>query len=143
MPDYTFPTAAILGAGSLGTSLARLLSQKLDSIVLVGNEPEVVEGINHKHKNPKYLIDVELGEAVSATLKHAEVLDQPLIIFAVPTVAIRSEAEKLKTLGLPATTPLLTKSGLMVGLGEKKQEVLDTLGDLRQVFCKTTADPFG
>ncbi|MGA0899295.1 MAG: NAD(P)H-dependent glycerol-3-phosphate dehydrogenase [Luteolibacter sp.] len=125
MPDYTFNSAAILGAGSLGTSLARLLSQRLDSIILVGNEPEVVEGINKHHKNPKYLIDIELGEKVTATGDHAKIIGQPLIIFAVPTVAIRSEAEKLKALELPVTTPLLTcAKGIERNTGERMSEIL-------------------
>lgn len=125
MPDYTFPTVAILGAGSLGTSLARLLSHKLQAVVLVGNEPEVVAGINCDHKNPKYLVDVELGERVRATGNHPEIINQPLIIFAVPTVAIRSEAEKLKALGLPATTPLLTcAKGIERNTGERMSEIL-------------------
>ncbi|MDX1680933.1 MAG: NAD(P)H-dependent glycerol-3-phosphate dehydrogenase [Akkermansiaceae bacterium] len=125
MPNCTFKSAAILGAGSLGTSLARLLSQRLDSVTLVGNEPEVVEGINAKHRNPKYLVDIDLGEKVKATCNHADILDQPLIIFAVPTVGIRSEAEKLKALGLPATTPLLTcAKGIERNTGERMSEIL-------------------
>lgn len=125
MSSYHFKSAAILGAGSLGTSLARLLSSKLDKIVMIGNEPDVVEGINRNHRNPKYLVDTELGERISASGEHQPAIDQPLIIFAVPTVAIRSEAEKLKALGLPATTPLLTcAKGIERNTGERMSEIL-------------------
>lgn len=125
MADYSFPTAAILGAGSLGTALARLLGPKLDSIVMIGNEPEVVEGINRDHRNPKYLVDVDLAASILATGEHAPAIGQPLIIFAVPTVAIRSEADKLKALGLPETTPLLTcAKGIERNTGERMSEIL-------------------
>jgi len=125
MADYSFPTAAILGAGSLGTALARLLSPKLGSIVMIGNEPEVVEGINRDHSNPKYLLGTELGKQVTATGDHAPAVAEPLIIFAVPTVAIRSEAEKLRELGLPTTTPLLTcAKGIERNTGERMSEIL-------------------
>ncbi|MGB0291454.1 MAG: NAD(P)H-dependent glycerol-3-phosphate dehydrogenase [Luteolibacter sp.] len=125
MADYSFPTTAILGAGSLGTSLARLMAPKMESICLVGNEPDVVDGISANHRNPKYLVDVELGNNVSATGDHSKIISKPLIIFAVPTVAIRSEAEKLKELGLPTTTPLLTcAKGIERTTGERMSEIL-------------------
>lgn len=125
MADYSFNTAAILGAGSLGTSLARLMAPKMESITLVGNEPDVVAGISTNHRNPKYLVDIELGNNVSATGDHTEIISKPLVIFAVPTVAIRSEAQKLRELELPITTPLLTcAKGIERTTGERMSEIL-------------------
>jgi glycerol-3-phosphate dehydrogenase (NAD(P)+) len=120
------PTStAILGAGSLGTSLARLLSPKLDRILLASIDDPCVEGINRDHRNPKYLTDIELPTNISATLNYAEALAHPLIIFAVPTSAIRSEAEKLKQLGLPSHIPLLTcAKGIERNTGERMSEIL-------------------
>ena len=120
-----FPSAAILGAGSLGTALARLLAPKLESILLVSIETECVEGINAHHRNPKYLTDVELPPHVRATADHREALSHPLVIFAVPTVAIRPEAEKLAALGLSRETPLLTcAKGIERNTGERMSEIL-------------------
>lgn len=51
------------------------------------------------------------------------------------TPLVRSRAKyrtSLKTLGLLAERGAVTKSGLMVGLGESDDEVLQTLGDLRE-----------
>ena len=96
-----FTSAAILGAGSLGTALAKLLAPKLESVLLVSIEQECVDGINRDHRNPKYLTDISLGDNVRATGDHREALGMPLVIFAVPTVGVRSEAEKLAALGLP------------------------------------------
>jgi len=118
-------SAAILGAGSLGTALAKLLSPKLESIVLVSIEPECVEGINRDHRNPKYLVSVELAPTVRATMDHREALAMPLIIFAVPSAAIRSEAEKLAALGLPSNTPLLScAKGIERDTGERLSQIL-------------------
>jgi len=102
-----FTSAAILGAGSLGTALAKLLGPNLESVVLVSIEQVCVDGINRDHRNPKYLKLIELAPNVRATLDHREALTAPLVIFAVPSAAFRSEAQKLAALGLPATTPLL------------------------------------
>ena len=120
-----FTSAAILGAGSLGTALARLLAPKLQSIVLVSIEDECVAGINRDHRNPKYLTDIPLGENVRATGDHRDILDLPLVIFAVPTVGVRSEAQKLAGLGLPTTTPLLScTKGIERNTGERMSEIL-------------------
>jgi glycerol-3-phosphate dehydrogenase (NAD(P)+) len=120
-----FPTAAILGAGSLGTALAKLLAPKLESVVLISIEQECVGGINREHRNPKYLVDIALPEHVRATTDHREALGQPLVVFAVPTVGIRPEAEKLAALGLPASTPLLScAKGIERNTGERMSQIL-------------------
>lgn len=124
-----FTSAAILGAGSLGTALAKLLAPKLESVLLVSIEQECVDGINRDHRNPKYLTDISLGENVRATSDHREALGMPLVIFAVPTVGVRSEAEKIAALGLPADTPLLScTKGIERNTGERMSEIL------REVF---------
>jgi len=49
----------------------------------------------------------------------------PLIIFAVPTAGIRSEAEKLAALGLSADTPLLScAKGIERNTGERLSQIL-------------------
>lgn len=118
-------SAAILGAGSLGTALAKLLAPKLESILLVSVENDVVEGINRDHRNPKYLTSIELAPNVRATMDHRAALAMPLIIFAVPTVAVRSEASKLNELGLPVSTPLLScTKGIERNTGERMSQIL-------------------
>ena len=85
-----FTSAAILGAGSLGTALAKLLAPKLESILLVSIEEDVVAGINRDHRNPKYLRDVALPEHIRATSDHREAFGFPLILVAVPSSAVRA-----------------------------------------------------
>jgi glycerol-3-phosphate dehydrogenase (NAD(P)+) len=128
-------SAAILGAGSLGTALAKLLAPKLESIILVSIEQDCVEGINRDHRNPKYLTAVELAPRVRATMDHREALAMPLVIFAVPTAAIRPEAEQLAVLGLSPNTPLLScAKGIERNTGERLSQIL------RDVF---PANPIG
>lgn len=125
----TFTSAAILGAGSLGTALAKLLAPKLESIVLVSIETECVEGINRDHRNPKYLTDIDLPPHIRATTDHREALDHPLVIFAVPSGAIRAVAVRLAALGLAPGTPLLScAKGIERDTGERLSQIL------REVF---------
>lgn len=122
-PDSTI---AILGAGSLGTSLAKLLAPKATSILLVTIEDECANGINRDHRNPKYLKQIVLPDHIRATTDHREVLEIPLVIFAVPTVGVRSEAEKLRDLGLPKETVLLScTKGIERGTGARMSEILN------------------
>ena len=90
-------SAAILGAGSLGTALAKLLAPKLDvhparfhrTGVRGGHQPRPPESRNISPTST-------LAPNVRATMDHREALAMPLVIFAVPTVAIRSEAEQAR-----------------------------------------------
>jgi glycerol-3-phosphate dehydrogenase (NAD(P)+) len=130
-----FTSAAILGAGSLGTALAKLLAPKLESILLVSIESECVDGINREHRNPKYLTSTVLPPHIRATGDHRAALDMPLVIFAVPSAAIRSEAAKLAALGLSPDTPLLScAKGIERNTGERLSQIL------RDVF---PANPIG
>ncbi len=132
---HPFTSAAILGAGSLGTALAKLLAPKLESILLVSIEADCVEGINREHRNPKYLTSIELPPHIRATGEHREALGHPLVVFAVPSAAVRSEAMKLAALGLSPDVPLLScAKGIERDTGERLSQIL------RDVF---PANPVG
>jgi len=125
MSNFNFTSTAILGAGSLGTALAKLLASKLESIVLIARDETTADGINHSHKNPKYLSNFELPANITASTDHSQALQMPLIIFAVPTVAIRAEAEKLAALGLPENVALLScAKGIERKTGERMSQIL-------------------
>jgi len=129
MSDAPFSTAAILGSGSFGTSIAKLLSPRLDSIVLIGRDPETAAAINREHKNPHYLKDIALGENVHASIQLEDALAHPLLIFAVPTSATRETALKLSKAGLPKETVLLScAKGIEKSTGGRMSEIL------REVF---------
>jgi glycerol-3-phosphate dehydrogenase (NAD(P)+) len=120
-----FTSTAILGAGSLGTALAKLLARKLESVLLVSIEEDVVAGINRHHRNPKYLTDIDLPANIRATTDHRELPGYPLVLVAVPSSAVRSEAEKLKATGLPANVPLVScAKGIELETGNRLSQVL-------------------
>lgn len=120
-----FDSIAILGAGSLGTALAKLLAPKLRSVLLVSIEDEVVAGINQNHRNPRYLRDIDLPANIRATKDHREAVAYPVVLVAVPSAAVRSEAGKLLAAGLPAHTPLVScAKGIERDTGKRLSEVL-------------------
>lgn len=129
MSEFKFTSAAILGSGSFGTSIAKLLAPKLESVVLIGRDPETADTINREHRNPHYLSKVRLPENVRASVAPEDALSHPLIIFAVPTSATRQMALTLAKAGLSPATPLLScAKGIEKSTGDRMSEIL------REVF---------
>ncbi|TAE75557.1 MAG: NAD(P)-dependent glycerol-3-phosphate dehydrogenase [Verrucomicrobia bacterium] len=129
MPDQPFSSAAILGTGSFGTALAVLLAPRLDAVELIGRDAQVVEAINQQHRNPRYLSHILLPERVRASVRLADAIAHPLVLFGVPTAATREVANDLASLGLPHSTVLLScAKGIERDSGERMSEVL------REVF---------
>ncbi len=104
-------TISVIGAGSWGTALARLLARKGFTIRLWAYEQEVVQSIRDSHSNSLYLPNVLLPDSLSATHSLAEAIDSTdLLLLAVPSHAMRQtfEAMSLKTLN-PIPVTIATK----------------------------------
>jgi len=83
-------TIAVIGAGSWGTALAKLLGDSGHDVVVWAYEDEVVEGINGRHRNPLYLSDAALRETVRATSDPAKALAEArFVVSAVPSGVLR------------------------------------------------------
>jgi len=92
---------SVLGAGAWGTALAALASARADTL-LWARAPEVAEAIARQRRNPRYLTDVTLPEALRATADFDEamrhVLDAPgaaLIVLGVPMAGLPGICERL------------------------------------------------
>jgi glycerol-3-phosphate dehydrogenase (NAD(P)+) len=100
-------SVAIIGGGSWGTALAIHVARTGAPARLWAREPEVVEGINTRHRSPWYLADVDVPPSVSATTDPAEALDgATLMVLVVPSEFV---AATLKTLpSLPPDVPIVS-----------------------------------
>ncbi|TFE00420.1 NAD(P)H-dependent glycerol-3-phosphate dehydrogenase [Jeotgalibacillus sp. R-1-5s-1] len=87
---------AVLGAGSWGSALALVLGDNGHDVRLWTHKREQAVLINETHKNERYLGEALLPENVVAyaDLKEA-VTDVKMVVFAVPTKAIREVATLL------------------------------------------------
>lgn len=125
MSDARISSAAILGTGSFGMAMAKLLAPKLDTILLVGRDAETADAINTTRRNPHYLSNVELDGNVRATTRLEDALGHPLLMFAVPSSATREMANRLAAAGLPRETVLIScAKGIEKDTGDRLSQVI-------------------
>ncbi|MGL5173218.1 MAG: NAD(P)H-dependent glycerol-3-phosphate dehydrogenase, partial [Olsenella sp.] len=58
---------AVIGSGSWGTAMTGLVAPSVDEVVQWALEPDIVESINTRHHNARYLVDYEMAPNVRAT----------------------------------------------------------------------------
>ena len=116
---------AVLGAGSFGTCLATLCARESD-VLLWGRDAEVVETINREHRNPRYLTEIALPEALRATTDLEEALrGREMVICAVPSHSVREVMSKAAhTLGADPIVVSAVK-GIEIETGMTMHQVLE------------------
>ena len=103
-----FKNLAILGSGSWGTALAQAFSEKFENVIIWGRNPDVIDCINRKRENTKYLPGITLKENIYGSEDLHLVFERgDLIIIAVPTQSIR---EVLKRIDFPVKKPVISAS---------------------------------
>jgi len=81
---------AVVGAGAWGTALANVLASNGHAVSLWARESDVVEAINGKRENLRFLPGVCLEEAIRATGIMADALgDAELVTYVAPSHALR------------------------------------------------------
>jgi glycerol-3-phosphate dehydrogenase (NAD(P)+) len=101
--------AAVMGAGSWGTTFAQILCDAGTPATLWARRPELAGAVNLTHENADYLPGVALTGALRATADPAEALDgADLVVLAVPSQSLREN--------LAAWQPALPPGALLVSL---------------------------
>jgi len=122
---------AVIGAGSWGSAIARLLGEKDIEVSLWARSPELALIVNETHCNPNYLSGVALPLSVVATSDLALALDgAQAVVLATPSAAARQMAHSLAASPMTPDTPLVILSkGIEYATGMTLLEVLaDELG---------------
>ena len=102
---------AIMGAGSWGTTLAKVFADAGNIVTLWARRPELAEQIRTTRTNPDYLPDIRLPDSVVATSSAEEALDcATIVVFAVPSQTMRDN--------LTAWTPLLPSDSTLVSISK-------------------------
>lgn len=100
----------VVGAGAWGTALADLLTRNGHDVTLWAYEPDVVESINKKHENSRFLGGHALAPTLRATGDITRVVEgAELITLATPSHVLRSILRSAAK-SLPRSAPLVVAS---------------------------------
>jgi len=117
--------AAVLGAGSWGTTFAQVLCDAGTHTVLYARKPQLAKAIAGLHENPEYLPGVALTPALDATADPAEALDgADLVAFAVPAQSLRSNLADWVPLIPPGALLVSLMKGIELGTRLRMSEVI-------------------
>ncbi|MBD3224722.1 MAG: NAD(P)H-dependent glycerol-3-phosphate dehydrogenase [Caldithrix sp.] len=82
---------AIIGAGSWGTALAKVLNDNKHEVVCYTIEDEVIQTVTENKENTRYLPQIKLSPSIRFTMNLKEALNgTELILIAVPSQIIRN-----------------------------------------------------
>jgi glycerol-3-phosphate dehydrogenase (NAD(P)+) len=124
--------AAVMGAGSWGTTFAQVLCDAGTPAVLFARNAELAKVISATQENPAYLPGITLTDALRATCDPAEALDEAdLVVLAVPAQSLREN--------LAHWAPLLPPGALLVSL--MKGIELGTCNRMSEVIAQVAGAP--
>ncbi len=100
---------AILGAGSWGTALSKLLAGNGYAISLWSNEPAQINALVKDKENKRFLPGIILPTTITPEKDLAKAIDSAImVVLAVPSQAIRSVAVEVAKLELPTDLIILS-----------------------------------
>ena len=121
---------AVLGAGSWGTTVAKVIADGGTELTLWARNPETVDEINSSHSNQRYLPGIQLPKGVTATSDLSEALvGCRQLYLAVPSQQLRTSLESWRGL-IPSDVIVISlMKGLEVQSGKRMSEVItESLG---------------
>ncbi len=117
--------AAVLGAGSWGTTFAQVLCDAGTPAVLFARRPLLAKAIAQQHENPDYLPKVALSPSLAATCEPADALaGADLVAFAVPAQTLRTNLADWAPLIPPGALLVSLLKGIELGTGKRMSEVI-------------------
>lgn len=127
----TTAAVAVLGAGSWGTALAALIARHGVATTLWGRDEAVVEAIDRRHENPRYLPGIPLPDVLRATTDlAAAVRGVDFVLVVVPSHAFTETLRALAPLRPAGAGVAWAAKGFEPGSGRFLHEVAgELLGD--------------
>jgi glycerol-3-phosphate dehydrogenase (NAD(P)+) len=117
--------AAVMGAGSWGTTFAQVLCDAGTSTVLYARRPSQAKAIGELHENPDYLPGITLTSSLEATADAAAALaDADIAAFAVPAQSLRASLADWAPLIPPGALLVSLIKGIELGTRARMSEVI-------------------
>ena len=118
----------VIGAGSWGTALARILARKGHRVTIWGREPEVVQDILEQRENRTFLPGVALPETLEATSNLSEaVAGKEILVSVVPAQFVSLVFRDIAGALALDVQVISASKGIEVSTGRRMDEVLSGL----------------
>lgn len=122
---------AVMGAGSWGTTVAKVFADAGNEVRLWARRAEVAEDVRDNHRNSAYLGDIELPAAMTGTTDPAEALNgAEIVVLGVPSQSLRENLQNWKDLiGQDASLVSLAK-GIEHSSGLRMSQLISEVADV-------------
>lgn len=115
----------VIGSGSWGTALAKLLADKGYEVCLWSYEADVAEQINTLHVNKTYLDGINLPNNLTSTTEMTSALHgTSMVVFVPPSHVLRQVAEQAAASINPKTIVVCCTKGIEIGTGKLMSDIL-------------------
>ena len=121
----------VFGAGQWGSTMAQVLSDAGNHVLMWGRDQAVIDEINNSRTNSKYLDNSILPNGISATTNLTDAFEYSSIyVLAVPAQSLRENLKAWKNLAAPNALFISTLKGIEVStqlrMSQIIQDVMET-----------------
>jgi glycerol-3-phosphate dehydrogenase (NAD(P)+) len=124
--DAALPRVAVVGAGSWGTTVGKILADGGASVMMWARRAEVAQEINEAKRNSQYLSGINLPREMHASAHLSEAVDGASQIYlSVPSQALRENLKALRPLVAATDVPIVSlMKGVEKRTGLRMSEVI-------------------
>jgi glycerol-3-phosphate dehydrogenase (NAD(P)+) len=128
----------VLGAGQWGTTMAQVLCDAGNHVLMWGRSQELVDEVNEKHTNSKYLDESVLPLGLRATTSLNEAFEYSNIyVLAVPAQTLRENLNAWKSMAQPNALFISTLKGLEVSTMSRMTEIISEVMETENIAIIT------
>ena len=130
----------VIGVGVFGTALAITAERAQNEVLCWARDEKIVDDINLRHKNSKYMEGVVLNDKIRATLDLKEVIDfADVILLTVSAQHTREMLQKIRPFVKNDTIIVLCAKGIEAKSGKMLSEIADE--ELKSVDIAVLSGP--
>ena len=122
---------AVMGAGSWGTTVAKVFADAGNEVRLWARRAEVADDVRDNHRNSAYLGDIELPAAMTGTTDPAEALNgAEIVVLGVPSQSLRENLQNWKDLIGPDASLVSLAKGIEHSSGLRMSQLISEVADV-------------
>jgi glycerol-3-phosphate dehydrogenase (NAD(P)+) len=128
----------VLGAGAWGSTMAQVLADGANDVVLWGRSEAVITEINTSHTNTKYLGSQVLPDSIKATSDIDEAFaHSKYIVLTIPAQSLREKLIELKPLFKGDEVIISTLKGIEISTQMRMSEIIEEILPNRKIAVIT------